>query len=111
MGTYKKIASLACLFLGLRLHFSGNPGHLLIEPQILPDHKQDIRRHYLVIMDAVPGGTGFLKSLFEPKHAGEILGQGIMTVLSLALDALQSCSCRHIGPDVARCENGKCAHL
>jgi DEAD/DEAH box helicase domain-containing protein len=37
--------------------------------------------------------------LFEPKHAGEIPGQGIMTVLGLALDALQSCSCRHIGPD------------
>ncbi|MFQ3451770.1 DEAD/DEAH box helicase [Bradyrhizobium sp. UFLA01-814] len=89
----------ACLFLGLRLHFSGNPGHLLIEPQTLPDHKQDIRRHYLVIMDAVPGGTGFLKSLFEPKHAGEIPGQGIMTVLGLALNALQSCSCRLIGPD------------
>ena len=89
----------ACLFLGLRLHFRGSPGHLLIEPQILPDHKQGIRRHYLVIMDAVPGGTGFLKSLFEPKHAGEIPGEGIMTVLRLALDALQSCSCRLIGPE------------
>jgi DEAD/DEAH box helicase domain-containing protein len=50
-------------------------------------------------MDAVPGGTGFLKSLFEPKHAGEIPGEGIMTVLRLALDALQSCSCRLIGPE------------
>jgi DEAD/DEAH box helicase domain-containing protein len=89
----------ACLFLGLRLHFRGSPGHLLIEPQILPDHKQGIRRHYLVIMDAVPGGTGFLKSLFEPKHAGEIPGEGIMTVLRLALDSLQSCSCRLIGPE------------
>src|SRR5262245_57202705 len=95
----RRYRDLACLFLGLRLHFRGSPGHLLIEPQILPDHKQDIRRHYLVIMDAVPGGTGFLKSLFEPKHAGEIPGQGIMTVLGLALDALQSCSCRLIGPD------------
>jgi DEAD/DEAH box helicase domain-containing protein len=89
----------ACLFLGLRLHFRGSPGHLLIEPQILPDHKQGIRRHYLVIMDAVPGGTGFLKSLFEPKHAGEIPGEGIMTVVRLALDSLQSCSCRLIGPE------------
>jgi DEAD/DEAH box helicase domain-containing protein len=89
----------ACLFLGLRLHFRGSPGHLLIEPQILPDHKQGIRRHYLVIMDAVPGGTGFLKSLFEPKHAGEIPGEGIMTVFRLALDSLQSCSCRLIGPE------------
>ena len=89
----------ACLFLGLRLHFRGSPGHLLIEPQVLPDHKRDLRRHYLVIMDAVPGGTGFLKSLFEPKHAGEVPGGGIMTVLHLALDALQSCSCRLIGPE------------
>jgi DEAD/DEAH box helicase domain-containing protein len=89
----------ACLFLGLRLHFRGTPGHLLIEPQILPDHKEDIRRHYLVIMDAVPGGTGFLKSLFEPRHAGEMPGEGIMTVLQLARDTLQTCSCRVIGPD------------
>jgi DEAD/DEAH box helicase domain-containing protein len=89
----------ACLFLGLRLHFRGSPGHLLIEPQILPDHKQDIRHHYLVIMDAVPGGTGFLKSLFEPKHVGETPGEGIMTVLRLALHTLQSCSCRLIGPE------------
>jgi DEAD/DEAH box helicase domain-containing protein len=88
----------ACLFLGLRRHFRGNPGHLLIEPQILPDHKQDVRRHYLVLMDAVPGGTGFLKSLFDSKHPDELPGEGIMTVLRLALDALDSCDCRVLEP-------------
>ncbi|MDR6775336.1 DEAD/DEAH box helicase [Azospirillum sp. BE72] len=88
----------ACLFLGLRLHFRGFPGHLLIEPQVLPDHRQDVRRQYLVLMDAVPGGTGFLKSLFVPKQEGERSGEGIMTVLRLALNALESCDCRVLGP-------------
>ena len=88
----------ACLFLGLRLHFRGSPGHLLIELQVLPDHQQDVRRQYLVLMDAVPGGTGFLKSLFVPKQEGERSGEGIMAVLRLALNALESCDCRVLGP-------------
>ena len=88
----------ACLFLGLRLHFRGSPGHLLIESQVLPDHQQDVRRQYLVLMDAVPGGTGFLKSLFVPKQEGERSGEGIMAVLRLALNALESCDCRVLGP-------------
>ena len=49
-------------------------------------------------MDAVPGGTGFLKSLFVPKQEGERSGEGIMTVLRLVLNALESCDCRVLGP-------------
>ena len=88
----------ACLFLGLRLHFKGDPGHLLIEPQVLPDHKRGIRRNYLVLMDAVPGGTGFLKSLFEPKDQQELPGEGIMHVLRLARDALRIVQLPRLAP-------------
>ncbi len=88
----------ACLFLGLRLHFRGFPGHLMIEPQALPDHRQGTRRQYLVLMDAVPGGTGFLKSLFVPKQEGQRAGEGVMNVLRLALNALETCECRLLGP-------------
>ncbi|WP_051340453.1 DEAD/DEAH box helicase [Azospirillum halopraeferens] len=98
----------ACLFLGLRLHFRGFPGHLLIEPQVLPDHRQDVRRQYLVLMDAVPGGTGFLKSLFVPKQEGERSGEGIMTVLRLALNALESCDCRVLGPALGQDDTDGC---
>ena len=87
----------ACLFLGMRLHFHGSPGHLLIEAQILPDLGTDLRRTYLVLMDAVPGGTGFLKSLFLPSQPGERAGEGIMSVLRRALNALESCDCRLLG--------------
>lgn len=98
----------ACLFLGLRLHFRGFPGHLLIEPQVLPDHRQDVRRQYLVLMDAVPGGTGFLKSLFVPKQEGDRSGEGIMTVLRLALNALESCDCRVLGPALGQDDTDGC---
>ena len=86
----------ACLFLGLRLRFQGNPGHLLVIPQIVPQHQDGLRKHYLVLMDAVPGGTGFLKTLFQDTGADQagLPGEGVMDLLRRARDALESCSCR-----------------
>ena len=86
----------ACLVLGFRLRFQGNPGHLLVMPQSVPQHQDGLRRHYLVLMDAVPGGTGFLKTLFQDTggDASGLPGEGIMDLLRRARDALESCSCR-----------------
>jgi DEAD/DEAH box helicase domain-containing protein len=86
----------ACIYLGLRLRFQGNPGHLMVRPQSIPDHQQGITRHYLVLMDAVPGGTGFLKALFQETDDQDRTGEGVMTVLRLALDTLETCACRRL---------------
>ena len=86
----------ACIFLGLRLRFQGNPGHLLVMPQIVPQHQEGLRRHYLVLMDSVPGGTGFLKTLFQDTGGDPsgLPGEGVMDLLRRARNALESCGCR-----------------
>ncbi|MDZ7697750.1 MAG: helicase-related protein [Deltaproteobacteria bacterium] len=87
----------ACIYLGLRLQLGGNPGHLMISPQIVPDAELGLDKHFLVIMDAVPGGTGYLKTLYQEKNTVTGLeGEGIMEVLSLARDALETCPCRRL---------------
>lgn len=86
----------AALYLGLRLHFQGDPGHLLVKQQVLPDLSSGQTQNYLVLMDAVPGGTGFLKALFQTRDTQDRLGEGIMHVMRLALDALETCDCRVI---------------
>ncbi len=84
----------ACIYLGLRLRFEGNPAHLMVQPQIMPEPAAGIAKHYLVIMDAVPGGTGFLKTLFQEKDDKGRDGEGIMDVLRRARDTLETCACR-----------------
>ena len=87
---------IACIYLGLRLRFEGNPAHLIVLPHILPDKSSGLTKHYLIVMDAVPGGTGFLKTLFQEKNKAGIVAQGIMDILTRAKDALKSCSCRNL---------------
>lgn len=84
----------ACLHLGLRQRFGGNPAHLIVAPQILPDITTGTQRYYLVLMDAVPGGTGYLKTLFQETDTLGRPGEGIVSVLKLALRALEACPCR-----------------
>jgi DEAD/DEAH box helicase domain-containing protein len=86
----------ACIYLGLRLRFQGNPAHLLVKPQHVPDYGGGITRHYLVLMDAVPGGTGFLKTLYQEADDNGLPGEGVMDVLRRARNALETCSCRRL---------------
>src|SRR5690606_28247807 len=44
-----------------------------------------LRRHYLVLYDGVPGGTGYLSELWKEDH--------LLDVLQLALDTLLGCPC------------------
>jgi len=88
---------IACFYLGLRLKFEGNPAHLVIAPQVLPDPNTGIEKHYLILMDAVPGGTGYLKTLYQEKgNSSGLEAEGIMKVLRLALNALETCQCRRL---------------
>ena len=86
----------ACIHLGLRLRFEGNPAHLVVAPQIMPDPETGMKRYYLVLLDAVPGGTGYLKTLFQVKDSQRRAGEGIMQVLRLAKNALETCQCRQL---------------
>lgn len=86
----------AAIYLGMRLRFQGDPAHLLVKPQIIPDHQKGVTRHYLVLMDAVPGGTGFLKALYQQEDDQKRAGEGVVEVLTLAKNALETCECRRL---------------
>lgn len=86
----------AAIYLGLRLRFQGNPAHLLVRLQIVPDLAAGITRRYLVLMDAVPGGTGFLKALYQETDMRGLPGEGVMDVLRRALNTLETCECRRL---------------
>ncbi len=78
----------ACLELGLRKKFKGNPGHLIIREQQDPGTGGDrASRRFLVLYDTVPGGTGYLKEIARKPQA-------MRDVLDGAFRTLKSCRCR-----------------
>ncbi|WP_232374098.1 DUF1998 domain-containing protein [Leptospira chreensis] len=83
----------ACIRFGLRLKFKGTPAHILISLQAIPDPDRIFTRYYLVLMDAVPGGTGFLKALFNEKGEDGKLAEGIIDVFRQAEIGLRDCEC------------------
>jgi len=87
----------ACIHLGMRLMFQGNPTHLLVLPETMPDQASGVNKNYLLLMDAVPGGTGFLKTLFQKQNPEGLPGEGLMQILRLALNSLETCRCRKLG--------------
>ena len=86
----------ACIYLGLRLRFEGNPANVVVTPQIMPEPATGMKKYYLVLLDAVPGGTGYLKTLYQEKDAQGRDGEGLMDVLRRAKDALETCACRRM---------------
>ncbi len=81
----KRASFKAALQLGLRRHFQGDPGHLQVktmqEPAAGGGH-----RNFLVVFDAVPGGTGYLSEIWRKDNFLEILEK--------ARAAIESCVCR-----------------
>ena len=90
----------ACVHLGLRLRFDGNPAHLIVTPHVMPNTNTGTNRYYLILMDSVPGGTGYLKSLYQTVDNHGRAGEGLMSVLRLAKNALETCSCRRVQQDI-----------
>jgi DEAD/DEAH box helicase domain-containing protein len=86
----------ACIYLGLRLRFEGSPANVMVTPQIMPEPATGMKKYYLVLLDAVPGGTGYLKTLFQEKDSQGRDAEGIMDVLRRAKDALETCVCRRM---------------
>src|SRR5690606_7870282 len=79
---------IAALYLGLKLHFRGNVNHLQITHYSEPVGASDLRRQYLVIMDTIPGGTGYLRELLSAPRQVE-------SMLRAAYAVLDGCECRH----------------
>ena len=79
---------IAALHLGLKKHFRGNVDHLQITHVSEPVTNSQLRRHYLVLFDSVPGGTGYLDDLTRAPET-------MLSLLQEALDVLEQCGCQH----------------
>lgn len=84
----------ACLELGLKRKFRGSPNHLIIRNQKLPSETNELGKNFLVMLDGVPGGTGYLKALYETTDSNGVQAEGVIEIMRLALQALETCSCR-----------------
>ena len=79
---------MAAIQLGLKEHFRGEVDHLQMEVQSLPLPGKSVRQHFLILYDAVPGGTGYVRQFAEgdrPKLLFDIFEQ--------ALVKLKNCTC------------------
>lgn len=79
----------AALRLGIDRHFGGDPQHLDTTLAVVPDGLTGTRRHYLVVFDQLPGGTGYLHRLTDPEAFGDTLRD--------ARRVLLTCPCREEG--------------
>lgn len=89
-GTRQINSFVAALQLGLKVHFRGQVDHLKTTLYSDPVADSALRRQYLVLFDAVPGGTGYLKQLVTPDADGRL---PFFAVLEAALARLKSCPC------------------
>jgi len=80
----------AAFYLGLKEYFEGDIDHLRTTYMQEQAPGSDFHRHYLVLYDTVPGGTGYLKQLMEDKN-------NIKEVYEKALEVLRTCKCRTEG--------------
>ena len=82
---------IAALNLGLRHYYGGNPSHIDIHGY--QEHNQRTGRPdvYLILLDNIPGGTGYLGKLFTPAVITELL--------QLAYAVIRDCSCQQRGKD------------
>ena len=78
---------MAAVQLGLKRRFGGKVDHLRMVLQDEPGKDGGPRKHYVMLYDSVPGGTGYLHQLLA--HDAKTLGD----VLRMALEALTTCSC------------------
>lgn len=94
--TERLVSFKAALRLGIAHTYGGDPDHLDIVPAIMPDQGEGHVRHFLVLYDTQPGGTGYLHRLSEPAEFHD--------VLSHARLAIRSCRCQWEGkPACHRC--------
>jgi ATP-dependent helicase YprA (DUF1998 family) len=79
----------AALQAGIAAHYRGHPDHLRVTNASMPDQDTGERRRFLVLYDALPGGTGYLHRLAAP--------DAFAAVLSAARTVIESCPCAQEG--------------
>ena len=81
---------MAALQLGLKRHYGGKVDHLRITTQEEPGADQGPKRHYVLLYDSVPGGTGYLHQLLSED------AQTLTQVLQKAYATLRACPCNAV---------------
>ncbi|WP_306017607.1 DEAD/DEAH box helicase [Balneatrix alpica] len=86
-GTDEQVNSfVAALQLGLKRRFGGKVDHLRVAYQSEPIGETDERRHFIVLYDSVPGGTGYLHDLLSR-------AENMQSVFRMAYDVMKGCDC------------------
>jgi DEAD/DEAH box helicase domain-containing protein len=80
---------MAALQLGLKKRFGGRVDHLRLVTQDEPGKEGGPRRHFVMLYDSVPGGTGYLHQLLA-QDAGTLAD-----VLRMALESINTCFCNN----------------
>lgn len=78
---------IAAIQLGLKKRFGGKVDHLRLVTQEERDHDGGATRHYVLLYDSVPGGTGYLHQLLANQ------AKTFVEVIRLALKHLVDCPC------------------
>ena len=86
-GTEEQVNSfVAALQLGLKRKFGGKVDHLRVAYQSEPVGETDERRHFIVLYDSVPGGTGYLHELLSR-------AENMQEVFAKAYEVMDTCEC------------------
>lgn len=86
-GTDEQVNSfVAALQLGLKRRFGGKVDHLRVAYQSEPVGETDERRHFILLFDSVPGGTGYLHELLSNV-------KNMQEVFQLAYQVMKACEC------------------
>ncbi|WP_062207660.1 DEAD/DEAH box helicase [Streptomyces sp. NBRC 109706] len=97
----------AVLLAGIARSYGGDPDHLAVVTDSMPEPgggDQDLRRHFLVLYDTLPGGTGYLHRLAAPQGLHDVLTKGravLETCVCVAegRPACHRCLLRHVADD------------
>lgn len=81
----------AGLELGLKKYYDGNPEHITFEFYSEFNEANNHFDRYLVALDTIPGGTGYLQKLFSTEEFTKLLKQ--------SYESIKSCSCKNKGKD------------
>ncbi|MDX3230160.1 DEAD/DEAH box helicase [Streptomyces sp. ME19-01-6] len=94
----------AVLLAGIAQSYGGDPDHLAVVTDSMPElgsDDPDVRRHFLVLYDTLPGGTGYLHRLAGP--------DGLHDVLTRARQVIESCVC--VGENRPACHRCLLRHV
>lgn len=79
------------LILGLKKYYNGHPDHLELCDYREYNQQTGKMDTYLVMMDRIPGGTGYLRKLYDRDEFAKLL--------MLAYAEIRDCPCQHTGKD------------